>query len=488
MADLEFYQLSMTGAEADSGIRTGMEVGATSGILLGDGNGGVTAATPGKDFGYPLLKGNGPPTGNTAANIGQHYFDMQATQAPYEYICVGLNSNGFIWLVFGDTGDGFKISGYFASLEALEAAISAGTVASPAAGTAYGIGETAPYDVYVWDAINSTWINNGPLGSSGGGSGVPPHGNTGQVLKKLSDADYDVGWGEMVNPNLLDNWYFGNPVNQRGQESYDLSATAAYGLDRWWSAFGVFSIGNFIEINATHTQYGAQLRQAIANEDAQALAGKTITVSVLMKSGSGTLTLAKTTGMNSGLSNIRALTLNPGINTFTTVVPTDVGDAYPYLLFGISVPINGSAEIVAAKLELGDTQTLAHQDENGNWVLNEIPNYGEQLARCQRIAVEFDENATAVGVGVAQTASSVLCHIPLPVTMRATPVITMQEIGLFGTGGLSAAGSLPVTGSSDPILTANGLRVMLTTNGATTGATYLILVKINGKMLISSDL
>lgn len=204
MADLEFYRLSMTGAEADSGIRTGMEAGATSGVLLGDGNGGVTAAIPGRDFGYPLLEGNGPPTGNTAANIGQHYFDMTATKPPYEYICVGLNANGFIWIVYGDTGDGFKISGYFVSLEALEAAISAGTVAAPTEGTAYGIGEAAPYDIYVWDAVNSDWVNNGPLGGAGGGSGdatgIPPHGDTGQVLAKLSDADYDVGWREAV-PN-----------------------------------------------------------------------------------------------------------------------------------------------------------------------------------------------------------------------------------------------------------------------------------------------
>ena len=38
----------------------------------------------------------------------------------------------------------------------------------------------------------------------------------------------------------------------------------------------------------------------------------------------------------------------------------------------------------AIKLELGSQQTLAHQDADGNWVLNEIPGYGEQLARCQR--------------------------------------------------------------------------------------------------------
>lgn len=201
MADLEFYKLSMTGEEADSGIRTGMEAGATSGVLLGDGNGGVSAATPGRDFGFPLLEGNGPPTGNTAANIGQHYFDLTATKPPYEYICVGLNANGFIWLVFGDTGNDFTISGFFASLEALEAAISTGIVPAPTKGVAYGIGEAAPYDVYIWDAVHNEWKNNGPLGASGGGgsvTGIPPHGDTGQVLKKLSDADYDVGWGEAV--------------------------------------------------------------------------------------------------------------------------------------------------------------------------------------------------------------------------------------------------------------------------------------------------
>ena len=38
----------------------------------------------------------------------------------------------------------------------------------------------------------------------------------------------------------------------------------------------------------------------------------------------------------------------------------------------------------AAKLELGSQQTLAHQDADGNWILNEIQDYGEQLSRCQR--------------------------------------------------------------------------------------------------------
>lgn len=197
MADLEFYKLSMTGAEADGGIRTGMEAGATSGVLLGDGQGGVRAASPGVDYGLPVLKGNGPPTANTAAEIGQHYFNMAAANPPYEYICVGLNSNGFVWIVFGETGDGFKISGYFASLEALEAAIEAGTVAQPTAGTAYGIGSAPPYDIFVWDAVNNDWVNNGPLSGYSGGE-MPPHGDRGQALIKNSNIDFDAGWADVA--------------------------------------------------------------------------------------------------------------------------------------------------------------------------------------------------------------------------------------------------------------------------------------------------
>ena len=56
-------------------------------------------------------------------------------------------------------------------------------------------------------------------------------------------------------------------------------------------------------------------------------------------------------------------------------------DANPDI--GIQFKKGTSTLIKAAKLELGSTQTLAHK-ENEKWVLNEIPDFGEQLARCQR--------------------------------------------------------------------------------------------------------
>ena len=52
----------------------------------------------------------------------------------------------------------FRIRGYYATAEALTAAVTA-----PEAGDAYGIGADAPYDIYVWDGVGSQWVNNGPL-------------------------------------------------------------------------------------------------------------------------------------------------------------------------------------------------------------------------------------------------------------------------------------------------------------------------------------
>ena len=74
----------------------------------------------------------------------------------------------------GDTGSGFAVLGYFATPAALEAAITL-----PYAGDAYGIGSAQPYDIYIWDGINSVWVNNGPLQGAKGDTG--PQGPQGEA-------------------------------------------------------------------------------------------------------------------------------------------------------------------------------------------------------------------------------------------------------------------------------------------------------------------
>ena len=89
----------------------------------------------------------------------------------------------------GETGSGFKVLGYYATESALSAAVT-----NPAAGDAYGIGTSDPYDIYIWDGVNHEWVNNGVLqGAQGiqGEPGVPgiqgPAGKDGKTPVKGTD-------------------------------------------------------------------------------------------------------------------------------------------------------------------------------------------------------------------------------------------------------------------------------------------------------------
>ena len=65
----------------------------------------------------------------------------------------------------GDTGSGFKVLGYFATVDALSS-----TVTAPNVGDAYGVGSSNPYDIYIYDAVKG-WVNNGPLQGAKGEKG-----------------------------------------------------------------------------------------------------------------------------------------------------------------------------------------------------------------------------------------------------------------------------------------------------------------------------
>ena len=89
----------------------------------------------------------------------------------------------------GEPGSGFKVLGYYATESALSAAVT-----NPAAGDAYGIGTSEPYDIYIWDGVNHEWVNNGVLqGAQGiqGEPGVPgiqgPAGKDGKTPVKGTD-------------------------------------------------------------------------------------------------------------------------------------------------------------------------------------------------------------------------------------------------------------------------------------------------------------
>ena len=233
---------------------------------------------------------------------------------------------------------------------------------------------------------------------------------------------------QLSNPNLLDNWYFGNPVNQR-----NVSGTidaVGYFLDRWKLVSGSVTIGsNGIILNGTIVQI---LETAV---------GTDVTASALTAEG---------------------VVVASYDNNSKTISLTGTGQTF-----------------VAAKLELGSQQTLAHQDADGNWVLNEIPDYGEQLRRCQRYFVNFNpykmawfSMPPAVTGAVSTGEVKAFSSVPLPVAMRAQPVVSYG-----GNIVLSQTGDVQITGIqvSAGTFAGNYLQLMyITAGGLTANSLYRV--------------
>lgn len=290
----------------------------------------------------------------------------------------------------------------------------------------------------------------------------------------------------LVRPNLLDNWYFGDPVDQRGGKiiqsgvniytdsalktligpaAYacpvvELTSTYAkvqdaknagsyyyaapgdvvrgytgsgYTVDRWslYTDGGSTTISTgYLDIYSTK-QYGAYLAQKIDPELAKALAGKTVTYSVLAADGD----TAFSANINKSGAYLDSFTIEPNaVSCKTWTFPTDSTD----VVFNFAGNAAGHVRPIAAKLELGPTQTLAHQDSAGNWVLNEVPEYGEQLRRCQRYFVRINN---VYASGHVATSNSSFVDFTMPVPLRTNPVLTVRNKGVLTSAGISVATS-----------------------------------------------
>ena len=283
------------------------------------------------------------------------------------------------------------------------------------------------------------------------------------------------------NPNLLDNGYFGNPVNQRGQTEY--TGGNVYTIDRWItlganSLFSVLDKG--VRIARKTDGDNGRITQRLSPELCTALAGKTCTLSALVnsfpKSGyAGLLILWD----NVTLSEVQ---INPDsasklISTTFTIPDSMVSAHNADYRVQISTNATGGdgAELAAVKLELGSTQTLAHQDGDGNWVLNEIPDYGEQLARCQRYFVNFNPNKVnwfAMPPAVASNTTEAYSSVTLPVAMRAQPTVSYGgKIALSQTDDVQVTG-IQVSGST---FAGNYLQLKYSVaDGLTANSTYRV--------------
>ena len=193
----------------------------------------------------------------------------------------------------------------------------------------------------------------------------------------------------VCRPNLLDNWYFGNPVNQRGQSSYNNSG---YAIDRWAfssadaSATKQITIQSdccYIDITDTAQYQGSGYSQLLNDT----LAGKEVTLSVFVSEITGTLILEARTATWGDHGQLAIST--PGVHSLTVSVQSNELSNFRFCLFSETIQ-NLKVKIKAVKLELGNSQTLAHL-EGSTWVLNEIPNYDEQIFRCKSSTADSND-------------------------------------------------------------------------------------------------
>lgn len=285
------------------------------------------------------------------------------------------------------------------------------------------------------------------------------------MLTKIESSGFVGG----SNPNLLDNWYFADPIDQRGGwvvppgktyyitgsevggttdeyyaatlvvESADYSywaitvdgATryvtyadairgytgAGYGIDRWMSSSAATLLrqDNYITLMRTGTDRAAMLSYYF--EHYSWMYDADLVYSVLTTDGLYT----KTGRLEVSSGAFQTPTGTLGNGWYFNVTGTASKSNLYFRLWNSST--DTPLEVIAVKLELGSVQTLAHQDEDGNWVLNDPPpNKALELAKCQRYQLMPNSNQPEVLAGNVNSAgAAATCFLPLPVTMRAKP-------------------------------------------------------------------
>lgn len=234
------------------------------------------------------------------------------------------------------------------------------------------------------------------------------------------------------NKNILDNWYFGNPVNQRGNTTY---TTEAFCIDRWyfeqWSNTNPQLVLNdgYITLSCTDAQGDTNtncIKQTIAGS--RFLSGKTVTFSVKFRNvtvNGDALIMIRSVGASGtkvAYKNIKASHANSILSVSTTL---QEGLTSLMVVIGNYANNGGDGnhilELESAKLELGSVSTLAYDAP---------PSYAEELLKCQRYLVIFRApTSTQFAIG-ATNGSCVYAPVYLPTVLYDGIEATVKSSGV----------------------------------------------------------
>ena len=199
--------------------------------------------------------------------------------------------------------------------------------------------------------------------------------------------------------NLLRNWYFLNPVNQRGTVS--ASAASGYFIDGWTN-YGIYKYTASIQsggIQLTGQASAISTLYQDITDQIDGINGKQVTLSILTAEDG----LRAATGVVSLTASVSNNLIVYGNNS--RVLATLLGST-GVLGVNLRVPASETATFKAVKLELGTEQTLAHQ-ENGAWVLNEISDYEAELIKCQTSTADSSDTYANKSLATRQDLTSI---------------------------------------------------------------------------------
>lgn len=237
----------------------------------------------------------------------------------------------------------------------------------------------------------------------------------GQIKQRFAShmADYTSAHGGTYHKNLLHNWDFRNPVNQRGFTS---TTNSGYTIDRWRLASSAHTaelVPKGIKITASSSA-GLNLCFQQFIENFKGLEGETLTLSVHIVE--NTLTQGCNLRWN---DHAGPVIMGTGYFSYT-FTPSSLSSLYVGVQFFNRDVDDGKYVIIdKMKLEIGNVSTLA----------NDPPaDYGEQLALCQRYAVIKTGQFRASYV----PGSSIQFDVPLPVPMRnISPTLETGSIKIY---------------------------------------------------------
>ena len=201
------------------------------------------------------------------------------------------------------------------------------------------------------------------------------------AVKRMAEGTQETLEREISNPNLLENWDFRNPVNRNGKEEYTEGSIT---IDNW--RLVIRNYESSVLVNGGDVTFRITNSSSLGKPPffgtykTRGMGKATYTISLLVKEVNGLFSLGVQWDGAPWTTVASIEGLRIGLNTCTFSIPEN---NVPLLIFVMGENV-GSITMEAIKLELGDHQTLARQNDLGEWEIIDPPNYDLQYALCSQ--------------------------------------------------------------------------------------------------------